>query len=195
MWRWWKLPWENGKCGKSVLVSLLGAMRKDFDKGSLGRKDFLPVTGRSSVRSGGEARQQEGEACGCITWLPGSGKMAQGWLGLLKILSSVTQTAQTLTWETRPPTVGQTSGFHSWVPSWACPAACLLGGSQVDFTFDHFRFVFYTSDSPDQTMDDKNDVSGRPENVSRSVTDRVGLKREMSLKPRRPVSFSQCALP
>lgn len=26
-------------------------------------------------------------------------------------------------------------------------------------------------------MDDKNDVSGRPENVSHSVTDRVGLKR------------------
>lgn len=120
--------------------------------------------------------------------------MAQGWLKLLRILSSVTQTAQALTWETRPPTVGQTSPLHPRVPPRAFPAACLLGDSQDEFAFDHFCFVFYGSDSPEQTMDDKNDVSGRPENVSHSVTDGVGLKREVSLKTQRPVLFSQCAL-
>lgn len=170
--------WER-EVGKSILVSILDAVIKYFDKGSLRRKDFLLVTGQEFCPLWWRGKAAGGRSDGRITWLPRSGKVVKHSPRCSASFLHYTDSPGSLR-ETRTPTVGQPSHLH-W-NTHECPpqtraATWLLGDSEDDFTLDNFCFIFYGSDSSDQNMDDKNNVSGRPASVSCLVSDSAVLKR------------------
>lgn len=81
------------------MVNILGAVIKYFDKGRLRKKDFTLVPGEEFCRLWRGGKAAGGRSSGQVTHMTSmvrSGEMVQGWLKLLSVLSSLTQTAQAL---------------------------------------------------------------------------------------------------
>lgn len=172
-------------------------MIKFSDKGSLRRKDFLLVTGQEFCPLWWGGKVPGGRSDGCITWFPRSGKLVQGWLTLLSILSPFIQSAQGLTGKRGcPPWASLLTSTETLGSPPTDRASCL----SVSWVIERMTLHLIISASALMVQTHlirrwmtKNNVSGRPESVSRLVSDRAGLKRRMSWKTQRPALFSQSA--